>query len=90
VARIAKEDEEFVSKGRKFINFLMDVESISHLSLSRVLNTSNVTKVRMAKLGPKNILKLMKAYSNNYKRFCSLYGYEVEQEVLDYLEELYR
>ena len=89
MARIKKEDEMFVIKGRKFINFLMDVESIRPLSIARVIGATDKHRVVNGKLGKKNILVIMKAYSNNYEKFCKLHGYEVEKEITEYLKKLY-
>jgi len=89
MAKIAKRDIEFANKGKRFILYLMDVKYIKHTSIGRASSIDNAFKIKSRDLSAKAIMRILKAYSNNYKEWCSLNGYEVEEELLDYLKKLY-
>jgi len=89
MARIAKKDIAFTIKGKSFLLYLMDVKYIKHTSIGRASAIDNACKIRSRDLSARAIMRIIKAYSNNYREWCSLNSYDVEDEVLDYLKKLY-
>ena len=89
MARVANKDKEFVDKGRKFLRYLMEEGRVSHISIGRIVSIKNTSKIRDCNVGTKNVMKIIKAYSNNYIRWCRLKGLQVELELEEYLRDLY-
>jgi len=89
MAKVANGNREFTDKVKMFLSYLMKIKHISHMSIGRAIRVKSNYRIKRMKLGHVSLMKVVIAYSNNYKEWCELNGYVVENEVVDRLNKLY-
>ena len=89
MSRTTKCDLEFLKKGRAFLRHIQEVDGINHKSISRTIKGRGTTKVRDCKVGLNVIDRIIKSYYNNYVKWCTNNGLEIEERFILYNKELY-
>ena len=91
MARAKEGLSPFKKKIYNFIDYLIEVKGFSYTAISRAINAHGHThRIKHRTIGSKMCDNIMKAYSNNYIEWCNNNGYEVDKELTEYLEELYK
>lgn len=91
MARAKEGLSPFKKKIYSFIDYLIEVKGFSYIAISRAINAHGHThRIKHRTIGSKMCDNIMKAYSNNYIEWCNNNGYEVDKELTEYLEELYK
>jgi len=77
------------NKYKLFLRWLVDEAGLKPSSLGRAIGLISGKPIRKNNMFMKNYIRLTQVYSAQYIQWCTDNGYEVENELLDYLEKLY-
>jgi len=81
-------DKELLVKRRAFLLHIIDNCGIRKASIARAINTAQ-SKIDHKTIGLIRLARLVRAYSNNYIKWCREKNYGIEDDVRDYIKRLY-